>query len=586
MDAPIALNNMTASTNAPTVVDEKQTVPAAGAGMTQPAPAAVLEAENPEKHSQLTPGKHDAAAETPVEEGVEQNEEGVEYPGGFKLAVISVSLCFAVFLVALDQTIIATAIPRITDYFNALDDVGWYGSSYLLTTCAFQLMFGKLYTFFSIKIVFLAAIGVFELGSLICGVAPTSTALIIGRAIAGMGTSGIFSGALIIIAHSVPLRTRPIYTGIIGAMYGVASVAGPLLGGVFTDKVSWRWCFYINLPIGAVTIAGIMFFFKSPRREKITGMTKMQKFRQFDPLGTALFIPAIVCLLLALQWGGSRYAWGSGRVIALFVVFGLLIIPFIILQLVQGDAGTLPPRIMKQRSIAFCAFYVLCIGSAFFIFIFYLPIWFQAIKGDSAVKSGIDNLPMILGVVILSIISGGIVTVIGYYTPFMIASSVIMAVGAGLLTTLEVDTPASKWIGYQAILGIGIGMGLQQTFIAVQTVLPMSDIAMGTTIVVFLQTLGGALFIAVAQNVFTNKLEEGLVGVANLEPGIVLRTGATSLKNVIPRESLPGVLVAYNAAITETFYVGVAMASLTIIGSAGMEWKSVKGKKITAGGAA
>ncbi len=228
-------------------------------------------------------------------------------------------------------------------------------------------MFGKLYTFFSIKIVFLVAIGIFELGSLICGVAPTSTALIVGRAIAGMGTAGIFSGALIIIAHSVPLRTRSIYMGLIGAMYGVASVAGPLLGGVFTDKVSWRWCFYINLPIGAFTIVGIVFFFKSPKREKVTNMTLTQKLRQFDPLGTILFLPAIVCLLLALQWGGSRYAWSNGRVIALFVVFGVLIIPFVILQFVQGDASTLPPRIIKQRSIAFCSVYVLCIGSAFFV---------------------------------------------------------------------------------------------------------------------------------------------------------------------------------------------------------------------------
>lgn len=188
--------------------------------------------------------------------------------------------------------------------------------------------------------------------------------------------------------------------------------------------------------------------------------------------------------------------------------------------------------------------------------------------------------------VILSIVAGGLVTGIGYYTPFMIASSVIMSIGAGLLTTLEVDTGSPKWIGYQAILGIGVGMGLQQSFIAVQTVLPMADIPMGTTILVFLQSFGGALFIAVAQNIFTNKLEKGVAGVANLEPGIVLREGATELKNVIPRESLPAVLVAYNDAIRETFYVGVAMACLTIIGSAGMEWKSVKGKKISPGGAA
>lgn len=140
-----------------------------------------------------------------------------------------------------DNTIISTAIPRITDQFKALDDVGWYGSSYLLTTCAFQLIFGKLYTFFSIKWTYLVALFIFELGSFICGIAPTSEALIVGRAIAGLGSAGIFSGAILIVSKTVPLRQRPTYTGLIGAMYGIASVAGPLLGGVFTDKVTWRW---------------------------------------------------------------------------------------------------------------------------------------------------------------------------------------------------------------------------------------------------------------------------------------------------------------------------------------------------------
>lgn len=176
-------------------------------------------------------------------------EDGQEYPGGFKLALISLALCLSVLLVALDNSIIATAIPKITDDFHSLQDVGWYGAAYMLTTASLQLLFGKFYSFFSIKWVYLGAIGVFELGSLVCGVAPNSTALIIGRAIAGVGSAGIFSEALIILAYSVPLAKRPIFTGLVGSMYGISSVAGPLLGGAFTDHVTWRWCFYINLPI-------------------------------------------------------------------------------------------------------------------------------------------------------------------------------------------------------------------------------------------------------------------------------------------------------------------------------------------------
>jgi MFS family permease len=204
---------------------------------------------------------------------------------------------------ALDNTIIATAIPRITDQFNSLNDIGWYGSAYLLTNCALQLIFGKLYTFYNIKWVYLGALFIFEVGSLICGVAPNSMALIIGRAIAGVGGAGIYSGAVVIIAKTVPLHQRPTYTGMIGSMYGLASVAGPLMGGAFTDKLTWRWCFYINLPLGAVTAFFIVFFFQAPKRVRDRAAGLRAQLEQFDVLGTIFFIPAIICILLALQWG-------------------------------------------------------------------------------------------------------------------------------------------------------------------------------------------------------------------------------------------------------------------------------------------
>lgn len=183
----------------------------------------------------------------PDSDGSQNDEEDpeVEYPTSIKLLLITIALCLTVFCIALDNTIIATAIPKITDHFKAIDDIAWYGSAYLLTTCSFQLFFGKLYSFLSLKWVFLVALFIFELGSFVCGIAPTSTALIVGRAVAGVGSAGLFSGAILIIANSVPLRKRPSYTGLIGAMYGLASVAGPLMGGAFTDHLTWRWCFYM-----------------------------------------------------------------------------------------------------------------------------------------------------------------------------------------------------------------------------------------------------------------------------------------------------------------------------------------------------
>lgn len=533
-----------------------------------------------EKHHDLTQQRTAASQGEHSLRPTTTREDGTEYPSGMKLGLINLALCLAVFLMALDNAIIATAIPKITDQFHSLADVGWYGSAYMLTTAALQLLFGRFYTFFSIKWVFLIAIGFFELGSLICGVAPNSLALIIGRAIAGVGSAGLFSGALIILAYSVPLEKRPIYTGLVGSMYGIASVSGPLLGGVFTDKVTWRWCFFINLPIGAVTIITIAIFFPDPVRKKNTE-TWEQRFWQFDPFGTALFMPGIICLLLALQWGGTEYAWNSWRIILLFVLFGVLIALFLFDQYKQQDKATVPPRIFFKRSVWSASLYSFSVGAAFLGAVFYLPIWFQAVKGATAVNSGIMNLPMLIAVVIFSVIAGAVVTIVGYYAPFMIVGTSIAAVGFGLLTTFEPDTGRPAWIGYQVLVGAGLGLGFQQPFIAVQTVLDMKDVPTGTSVITFMQTLGGALFISVSQNVFTNKLVQYVTEyVPGLNPMVVLGTGATAIQSTIDPAQLPGVTQAYSDALTQTFIVFVAMGTLSIIGALAIEWKSVKGKKI------
>jgi MFS family permease len=342
-------------------------------------------------------------------------------------------------------------------------------SAYLLTTCAFQLFFGKLYTFFSIKWVFLIALVIFEIGSAICGAAPNSAALIIGRAIAGVGSAGIFSGAILIVAATVPLRQRPTYMGLIGGMYGIASVAGPLMGGAFTDKLTWRWCFYINLPIGAVTFAFIAFFYHPTERSRAQRFGDggwRKNLEVFDIYGTLVFLPMIVCLLLALQWGGSKYPWSNGRIIGLLVLFAVLLIVFIGIQFWKGDNATVPPRILKQRTVAAVAWFAAMIGAAFFTLVYFLPLYFQAIKGASAVKSGIMNLPLILSLVIMSMLVGVSITKIGYYTPFVIAGSILLSIGSGLVSTFTTTTPSSHWIGYQILFGFGMGMSMQQTLVA------------------------------------------------------------------------------------------------------------------------
>ncbi|KAF2189830.1 MFS general substrate transporter, partial [Zopfia rhizophila CBS 207.26] len=499
------------------------------------------------------------------------------YPRPAKVAIIMSSLYIAIFLVALDRTILGTAIPQITNQFHSIGDIGWYGSAYMLTSCGFILLYGRIYTFFSTKWVFLSGLILFEIGSAICGAAPSSTVLIVGRAIAGFGSSGIFTGAILIMMKIVPLHRRPMLQGLFGACFGLASVAGPLLGGVFTSsKATWRWCFYINLPLGGFTMAAVVLLLDLNEKKPMLSMK--EKLIKLDPLGTVLFLPAITCLLLALEWGGTKYEWSEGRVMALLVVFAVLFVAFVTLQyFTRNTTATVPARILFQRCVAFGGFSQFVVGSTMLTVSIYLPLWFQAIKGVSAVKSGIDTIPLILSVVVGSILSGGLTQRIGYYTPFMILGSVLMPIGVGLLTTWTTSTGHSKWIGYQVILGLGIGSSMQQPNLAVQTVLQGKDVPTGTSILAFCQTLGGAIFVAVGQNVFIDKFMQGLEKIAGIDPAHVIHFGATAFKKNVPKNLLPRVLEAYNYSIVNgTFFAALIVACLAIIGALGMEWRSVK----------
>ncbi|KAJ5604681.1 hypothetical protein N7510_009835 [Penicillium lagena] len=512
-------------------------------------------------------------AEKSPKRHIDQKEE--EYPPRKLVFPAMAALYLTVFLIALDRTILGTAVPQITDEFNSFGDISWYEAGFLLPLCMLQLSFGLVYTFYSAKWILTALVIVFETGSIVCATAPSSKALIVGRVITGIGGAGITSGALILINILVPLNSRPKYSGGIGAMFGLASIIGPLVGGYLT-AITWRWCFWINVPIGGVAVLVLIFLCPNRPPPAIAAPTLLGKVKQLDPIGFCLIAPAIVCLLFALQWGGQKYAWSDGRIIALFVVAGFLCLAFLTSQVWQAGQGTIPSRITSQRTMIAASVASIGIGSIMVVYSFYIPVWFQAIQGKLPQSAGLSLLPLLLSQVVFVIFGGVATTVSGFYTPFLIIGGAISIIGSGLITTWEVHTGAGKWISYQIVAGTGFGLTLQQPNIAAQTVLSKSDAPIGLSILTFLQFLGGTIFVTVCQTLLQTKLVQGLDGKVKLDASAISNGGATTLRNEVSKDQLEFVLKVYNDSLTSVWYLTFGLSCLIFLASFGFEWKSVK----------
>jgi hypothetical protein len=298
-------------------------------------------------------------------------------------------------------------------------------------------------------------------------------------------------------------------------------------------------------------------------------------------IGASIIVPTIIMFLLALQWGGSTYPWKDAKIIGLFCGAGILFCIFVFSQLKLGDKATLPPRLFKDRNILCAYLFAFFFGSGFFVLIFYMAIYFQSVKGSTATHAGIQLLPLLIATVFSSIATGGLITAIGYYVPVQIVCMILFSIGAGLLTTFDLHTPTAKWFGYQVIAGLGIGVGFQASVLIVQTVLPLADVPVATACVSFFQSLGGALFIAVAQSLFQHGLTDNIArGAPELDPQLFLRSGATQIRSILAElhaeDRLDVVLQGYVDGLTHTFWITTACAIAALFVCFGLQWKNIK----------
>jgi len=350
------------------------------------------------------------------------------------------------------------------------------------------------------------------------------------------------------------------------------------VGGAFTDSVStWKWCFYINIPIGSFTILAMLLFLDipSPKQEKLTAIAQI---KNLDPIGIFFFVPSMVCLILALQLGGSSTPWSAPKIIGLLVTFGVLFVNFVVVEVLMPETAMAPTRVVLNRFVAGSMAFMFLLSGGLMSILYYLTIWFQVAKGDSAIHSGVSTIPLLLSMVILSIPTAIFTEKIGYYVPALLLAPVLCATGAGLLSTLTPSSDYSEWFGYQVLYGFGLGCGFQTSTLSSQNVLPRADVPIGMAMMFFMQQLGGSIFLSVSQNIFSNKLVDRLSGVADLNAEAIVNTGATNLRSVVPANELSTVVDAYSYSLTRVFIMAATLSSFMILGSLAVEWKSIKGK--------
>ncbi|KAH9827690.1 MFS general substrate transporter [Teratosphaeria destructans] len=487
-------------------------------------------------------------------------------------------LCVGAFLVSMDRTIITVATPSITAHFHMSANIGWLGSAYLITSCASLPLFGRIYDILDDpKPIYLTSSLVFLAGSALCSFAPTALALIAGRAVAGLGTAGMFAGTLIICARAVEPGRRVLLMAVGGLMMSVAAIVGPLIGGALTAGIGWRWCFLINLPIVACLVLAVPFVLRFPARPmmvaaKRNGMFWRARLKSFDVVGAALILVAAVMLFLALQYAADGMSWFSAKTTGLLVGSAATTAVLIFwLKRMRGNA-LIPLCLLTNPSVTSACIMALGLYGALTAFIYYLPVYFQAAMDMSAQRSAVALLPYLLSTTLTSIAVGASWQRI-HLPPRIVVAALsfagcgIAVIGAGLLTTVGPGTRETVVTGYQIIFGAGLGLAIQQGQNMLQFTLKGEELSVAMTLVLFCQMMGGAVAAAVGNAVFLAVLRKAA---PKTPPGIgmedVIHDGYRAFQ-ALPVDYIASWLAAYGSAIRATFLLIVGLVAVAFFGA-------------------